>query len=259
MGDRRKAALGAFKELKKSLPGIQPVFLDGHALAKTPWGKGWCEHFSGMLSYKETFTKGRSFLRHQMLLHLKSRKGDVKAVVYEMSSYNVTIKIKPAEKSKWDRLKGVCHTNPQALADLANGRVSSEVMEAVCHPQFGLFPTISELDCTCGCHYGSRLCRHAATALYGLGSRLDASPSLLFDLRQANPAELIPVWLDPASGPEPSADDLAGTDLGGIFGVEIIEQPEDDFMANQEDSAKSDGQGALGQATKKKRARSPKA
>jgi uncharacterized Zn finger protein len=70
------------------------------------------------------------------------------------------------------------------------------------------------------------MCKHVAATLYGIGTRLDAEPELLFGLRQVDAKELIarageggaPVQELPVAGRILDASKLAdvfGIDLGG--------------------------------------------
>ena len=43
----------------------------------------------------------------------------------------------------------------------------------------------------CSCPDGADMCKHVAAVLYGIGSRLDRQPELLFTLRSVDAAELL--------------------------------------------------------------------
>jgi DNA-binding transcriptional regulator YiaG len=64
------------------------------------------------------------------------------------------------------------------------------------------------------------MCKHAAAVLYGVGSRLDDSPELLFRLRGVDEAELIAADMALPQGAA-TADTLADGDLGDIFGIDL--------------------------------------
>jgi uncharacterized Zn finger protein len=71
------------------------------------------------------------------------------------------------------------------------------------------------------------MCKHVAAVLYGVGARLDQSPELLFVLRSVNHEELITqaatatdlAGKTPAAGPE-----LAESEIGAVFGIELDTQ-----------------------------------
>jgi uncharacterized Zn finger protein len=66
---------------------------------------------------------------------------------------------------------------------VAQGRLSQAVMERVCLPEKGLFPSPREIKFSCSCADWAGMCKHVAAVLYGVGARLDARPELLFSLR----------------------------------------------------------------------------
>ncbi len=64
-------------------------------------------------------------------------------------------------------------------------------MDIVTDRDTGLFPKPDEITLACDCPDWATMCKHAAAVLYGIGSRLDDSPELLFRLRGVDEAELI--------------------------------------------------------------------
>jgi uncharacterized Zn finger protein len=88
----------------------------------------------------------------------------------------------------------------------------------------GLFPTPKEIALSCSCPDSARLCKHVAAVLYGIGSRFDQQPELLFRLHDVNHADLIATAGTglPLSKTGPAKGKiLADEDLSGIFGLEI--------------------------------------
>ena len=61
------------------------------------------------------------------------------------------------------------------------------------------------------------MCKHAAAVLYGVGSRLDERPELLFRLRDVDAEDL--VVGDMASPDASAGDDVLAGDLADIFGI----------------------------------------
>ncbi|MDQ1268875.1 MAG: hypothetical protein QG618_179, partial [Thermodesulfobacteriota bacterium] len=49
--------------LKKKNPGIQPVVIQGQALAKTWWGKAWNKNLERYADYANRIGRGRSYVR----------------------------------------------------------------------------------------------------------------------------------------------------------------------------------------------------
>jgi len=64
-------------------------------------------------------------------------------------------------------------------------------MDRVCREGDGLFPSPAEIKLSCSCPDWADMCKHVASALYGVGARLDQKPQLLFVLRGVDENELI--------------------------------------------------------------------
>jgi uncharacterized Zn finger protein len=64
-------------------------------------------------------------------------------------------------------------------------------MERLCRERTGLFPAPAEITLACSCPDWASMCKHVAAVLYGVGSRLDERPELLFALRGADEKALI--------------------------------------------------------------------
>ena len=63
------------------------------------------------------------------------------------------------------------------------------------------------------------MCKHAAAVLYGVGSRLDDRPELLFRLRDVDAEDLV---VGDMALPDASAgDDVLAGDLADIFGIDL--------------------------------------
>ena len=63
------------------------------------------------------------------------------------------------------------------------------------------------------------MCKHAAAVLYGVGSRLDDRPELLFRLRDVDADDL--VVGDMALPDAAAGDDVLAGDLADIFGIDL--------------------------------------
>ena len=74
------------------------------------------------------------------------------------------------------------------------------------------------------------MCKHVAAVLYGVGTRLDQDPALLFHLRGVNHDELIDVDAQvavPVAARRGGAKRLASDDLGDVFGIDLAtDEPE---------------------------------
>lgn len=193
VAERRAQATKKMERLKKKGHVIQPIEIEGRTIARTFWGKAWCSHMESFCDYDSRLPRGRTYVRNGSVCHLEINPGHVNAMVSGSSIYQINIEIKPLIEEKWQAIKGICTGQISSLLDLLSGKLSSGVMDVVCHPDGGLFPLSSELKLSCDCPDGATMCKHVAATLYAVGSRLDASPEQLFKLRGVNFEELIDV------------------------------------------------------------------
>jgi uncharacterized Zn finger protein len=222
---RRKAALHVQKLAKKG-EKVAPVILEGRTIATTFWGKSWCENLERYSDYESRLPRGRTYVRNGSVVDLKIARGEIAAMVSGSEIYKVRIAIAPASQPVWMALCQDCAGSIDSLVELLQGRFSKGVMERVCQPGKGLFPSPKEIELSCSCPDWADMCKHVAAVLYGVGARLDKSPELLFTLRGVDHAQLVakageglPLSKKPAS----SKRVMAGGDLGAIFGLEMAE------------------------------------
>src|SRR3990167_3575995 len=225
---RRATAAKKMQQLKKKGQAIQPIEIQGRTIVRTFWGKAWCSHMESFCDHDNRLPRGRTYVRNGSVCHLEINEGHVKAMVSGSSIYNITIVIKPLVHDKWQIIKSTCMGKISSLLDLLSGKLSSGVMDVVCHPDGGLFPLSHDFKLSCDCPDYATMCKHVAAVLYGVGSRLDTDPAQLFKLRGVNFEELIDVnqaVLDVTStqsGRRKRLDDAAFTDL---FNFETNEEP----------------------------------
>ena len=75
------------------------------------------------------------------------------------------------------------------------------------------------------CPDAADVCKHVAASLYGVGTRLDARPELLFELRGVDPQDLIQQaaeGLATAGDGAPTALAPDTDDLGALFGIDLV-------------------------------------
>ena len=226
VAQRRQQAAACVKKLAKKGLAVEPVIVEGRTIARTFWGKSWCENLERYSDYESRLPRGRSYVRNGSVVDLKIAKGEIAAMVSGSEVYTVKIAIEAASPSLWKALCGDCAGSIDSLVELLQGRFSKGVMERVCFPGKGLFPTPKEIKLSCSCPDWADMCKHVAAVLYGVGARLDASPELLFLLRGVDHAELVAKageGLPAAKRPISSKRVMAGGDLGVLFGVEMAE------------------------------------
>jgi uncharacterized Zn finger protein len=223
---RRTKALREMEKLRKKGEAIEPVEIEGRTIARSFWGKGWCNHVDSFGDYSNRLPRGRTYVRNGSVCHLGITKGEVAAIVSGSELYNVRIRIKPLAKSKWEHLKKQCTGKIGSLIELLQGKLSDEIMGVVTDRKAGLFPQSGEISYECTCPDWAGMCKHIAAVIYGIGVRLDKQPELLFLLRGTDHEELISADATAAAitghGSKRSRRrSLANKDLGGVFGVEL--------------------------------------
>jgi len=94
----------------------------------------------------------------------------------------------------------------------------------MCDQATGLFPAPKQIAFSCSCPDVASMCKHVAAVLYGVGSRLDSAPELLFTLRGVDPAELVTTAAAATSrtGKKRSLRALdPGSDLAALFALDL--------------------------------------
>ena len=224
---RRRAQAGRrIEELRRRGIEADPVVIEGRAIARTFWGKAWCDAIEAYSDFANRLPRGRTYARNGSLIHLEIEKGRVSALVSGSSIYEVEIGIAPAAAKKWKALARECAGRIDSVVELLTGKLSKAVMALLCRREAGLFPSSAEMRLSCSCPDGARLCKHLAAVLYGVGARLDSRPELLFVLRGVDQADLVAeagrgsTLVAPASAPNA----LSG-DLSEIFGIDLGSAP----------------------------------
>lgn len=222
VAERRLNAMREMVKLRKKGKNICPVEIEGRTIARTFWGKGWCEHLESFSDYDNRLPRGRTYARNGSVCHLEISKGKISAIVSGSELYKIRIGIKRLPKARWDSIKQHCAGRIGSMLELLQGKISKEVMEVVANRTNGLFPLPGEMKFTCSCPDWAVMCKHVAAVLYGVGNRLDCDPGLLFELRGVDAQELIARDMHLLDSQQAGQDDgLADQDLGDLFGIEM--------------------------------------
>lgn len=203
---------------------VSPVKIEGRAIATTFWGKAWCDNLESYSDFENRLPRGRTYVRNGSVCDLQIMAGRVTALVCGSELYRIEIKIKPLPRATWEDVKARCAGQIASLVELLQGRLSRGVMEVVTGREGGLFPKPKEIEMKCSCPDWAGVCKHVAAALYGVGSRLDAQPELLFALRGVDHLELIARAGDPVDIARPARSargTIAAGDLADVFGIEL--------------------------------------
>ena len=225
VAERRARAQHAAKKLAAKGRAMHPVVIEGRTIARSFWGKAWCDNVENYRDFAYRLERGRSYVRSGAVIDLVIEPGAVKALVQGSMRrpYEATIRIDPLPPARWEAIKKKALGKVSSLLDLAAGRVPEELLRAFCDPRDGLFPARGEISFSCSCPDSARLCKHLAAVFYGIGARLDEDPALFFTLRGIDPGELLSATgavdaLTAAAGDAPEIDASA---LGDVFGVDF--------------------------------------
>src|SRR5439155_7262930 len=86
---RANATAFASKLAKKEKRTLCPVKLDGRLIARTFWGKAWCENLERYSDFANRLPRGRTYVRNGSVIDLQITKGTIKAVVSGSEIYRV--------------------------------------------------------------------------------------------------------------------------------------------------------------------------
>lgn len=223
VAERKNNSAKQISALKKKGVSLNPVVLEGRTIARTFWGKAWCDNLESYSDFSNRLPRGRTYLRNGSVMDLQVKQGQVKAMVMGSSLYQVEVNVTPMDDSKWKALVRSCAGKIDSLIELLQGKFSKAVMAILTEPQGGLFPKPKEIKMRCSCPDYAGMCKHIAAVLYGVGAALDTKPEWLFDLRHVSHLDL--VARATAGGAlfqsQESEHLVAESDLSALFGIEL--------------------------------------
>src|SRR5213593_4190401 len=121
---RAKADRELAKLSKKSGALVSPVVLEGRTIARTFWGKAWCDNLESYSDYANRLPRGRSYVRNGSVLDLQIEPGRITAMVSGSELYKIEIRIETLAKSSWQGLKRECAGKIGSLIELLQGKLS---------------------------------------------------------------------------------------------------------------------------------------
>ena len=228
VAERQHQASREMEKRKQQGHSISPVIIQGRgAIANTFWGRAWCQNLERYSDFANRLPRGRTYVRNGSVVDLQIAQGVIHAYVSGSSLYKVELKVVPVAKAHWKSICHDCSGAVDSLVELLQGRLSKAVMERICRPQQGLFPSPTEIQLSCSCPDWAGMCKHVAAVLYGIGARFDHQPELLFRLRGVDETELIASAGSgiPLSKHAPRASKILSSDDLSIFGLDLAELP----------------------------------
>ena len=226
VAERRAKAEKAAAKAKKTGALLTPITPFRGALAKTFWGKAWCDNLANYSDYANRLPRGSSYVRNGSVIDLQVTPGEVRAQVMGSSLYKVSVSVTAVPEKQWKTICTDCSGSIDSLVELLQGKLSKAVMERICKPGTGLFPSPKEITFDCNCPDYASMCKHVAAVLYGIGNRLDQQPEVLFSLRRVDAKDLVQqaeVGLMPSAKRMAQGKVLDDALLGDVFGIEMAE------------------------------------
>jgi uncharacterized Zn finger protein len=227
VAQRRREAQRELEKLRKKGLVVLPIEINGRIIAKTFWGKAWCENLESYSDFENRLPRGRTYVRNGSVVHLEIHAGRISARVSGSELYSVEITIASLPDPHWKCVKSQCAGQIGSLVELLQGRLSKNVMDVVTQRGGGLFPKPAEIKMKCSCPDWAGMCKHVAAVMYGVGARLDDKPELLFLLRKVDHLELIAGAVGAAptakAGKSRGKKTIAAGDLADVFGIEMAE------------------------------------
>ena len=226
VAQRRAQALREIEKRRKQGQAVAPVVIEGRTIARTFWGKAWCDNLESYSDYANRLPRGRTYVRNGSVVDLQIQPGEVTALVSGSELYEVSITIKPLPEKQWREIKARCAGQIGSVVELLQGKLSQGVIGLVTSHESGLFPRPGEIQMECSCPDWAGMCKHVAAVLYGVGARLDHQPELFFRLRKVDHLELIEEAVTSAGKKTATRKKtLSEDEVAGVFGIEFA-QPE---------------------------------
>src|SRR4051812_43715517 len=79
--ERRRRAGRGREGLRKKAPPIAPVTIEGRTIARTFWGKAWCDNLESYRDYENRLPRGRTYVRNGSVIDLQIAPLEIKAMV----------------------------------------------------------------------------------------------------------------------------------------------------------------------------------
>ena len=205
---------------------LEPVVIQGRKIAKSWWGRAWCDNLERYADYESRLGRGKRYVKTGAVIDLSITKGRIQAKVQgsRKTPYKVEIRISPLSEERCQEILQNCGKRVETLEKLLAGDFPEELKELFTQRD-GLFPSSREISFSCSCPDWALMCKHVAAVLYGIGARLDENPSLFFELRGIEMGRFIDVAI--ANRVERMLKNAGRTsgrtidegDIRGLFGI----------------------------------------
>ena len=222
----RQKSAASRKEAKSKGKRLHPIVIEGRAIAKSWWGKAWCDNLEKYADYQSRLGRGKRYVRNGSVIDLQIQKGKITARVQgtRKTPYKTEIRISPLSEEKCQAILRQCERKMENLEALLAGNFPEDMKELF-QGKDGLFPEPREISFTCSCPDWALMCKHVAAALYGIGARLDEEPMLFFELRGIDAGRFVDVALETrvesmlANTDKKTERVMENLDVKALFGV----------------------------------------
>jgi uncharacterized Zn finger protein len=164
------------QSLAKKYTDLQPVIIRNQRIANTPLGKAWCSNLDKLYVSNKNMKLGKRYVLTGAVLSLAYAGGEVHALIQGMAE-------KPVEVKLWfSQSYDPCGSIQAAKKGVLKIEIDDAREEFVKHAinvKKDLFPGKGDIRYQCKCIEWRQMCWHVASALYGIGNRLDEEPMLL--------------------------------------------------------------------------------
>ena len=205
---------------------LEPVVIQGRKIAKSWWGRAWCDNLERYADYESRLDRGKRYVKTGAVIDLSITKGRIQAKVQgsRKTPYKVEIRISPLSEERCQEILQKCGKRVETLEKLLAGDFPEELKELFTQ-RGGLFPSTREISFSCSCPDWALMCKHVAAVLYGIGARLDENPSLFFELRGIEMGRFIDVAIANRvermlkNAGRTSSRTMDEGDIRGLFGI----------------------------------------
>src|ERR1700686_2475949 len=98
---RRAQAAREVENRRKKGQTIAPVAIAGRTIARTFWGKAWCDNLESYSDYENRLPRGRTYVRNGAVVDLQIHPGKIAALVSGSELYEIAIHITPLTDAQW--------------------------------------------------------------------------------------------------------------------------------------------------------------
>lgn len=205
---------------------LEPVVIQGRNIAKSWWGRAWCDNLERYADYESRLERGKRYVKTGAVIDLSITKGRIQAKVQgsRKTPYKVEIRISPLSEERCQEILQTCGKRVETLENLLAGDFPEELKELFTQ-RGGLFPSSREISFSCSCPDWALMCKHVTAVLYGIGARLDENPSLFFELRGIEMGRFIDVAIASRvermlkNAGQTSGRTIDERDIRGLFGI----------------------------------------